>query len=85
MKKNIITTIAILLFVITLNFISAVSIVDVSSFPEEVAPGQIIEISIEIENVFDYDITNLNVKLDLVNTDFAWVLLLTLKFRIDTS
>jgi hypothetical protein len=72
MKKNItITFIGILLFVITLNFISAVSITDVSSFPEEVEPGQIVEISIEIENVFDYDVTNLNVKLDLTNTNFA--------------
>ena len=72
MKKNmIITFVGILLFVIILNFISAVSIVDVSSFPEEVAPGQIVEISIEIENVFDYDVANLNVKLDLTDTHFA--------------
>ncbi|MCK5043446.1 hypothetical protein KAR52_00380 [Candidatus Pacearchaeota archaeon] len=66
MKKSMIATIlGILLFVITLNLISAVLIVDVSSSPEEVAPGQIVEISIEIENIFDYDVKNLHVKLEL--------------------
>jgi len=72
MRKNaIITILGILLFVITINLISAVSITDVSSSPEEVAPGEIVEVSIEIENVFDYDVENLNVKLELIESAFA--------------
>jgi len=50
---------------LSLNLISAISITDVSSSPSEVAPGEIIDITIEIENIFDYDVTNLNVKLNL--------------------
>lgn len=50
---------------ISLNFISAVSITDVSSSPQEVAPGEIVNIIVEIENIFEYDVYNLNVKLDL--------------------
>ncbi len=49
----------------SLNFISAVSITDVSSSPQEVAPGEIVNIVIEIENIFEDDVYNLNVKLDL--------------------
>jgi hypothetical protein len=49
----------------SLNFISGVSITDVSSSPQEVAPGEIVNIIIEIENIFDDDVYNLNVKLDL--------------------
>lgn len=48
-----------------LFLISAVSIKDVSTSPQEVVPGQIIEVSIEIENIFEYDVTNLNVNLNL--------------------
>jgi len=60
------------LFFLLGNFlVSAISITGVSSSPEEVAPGQIVEISIEIENVFDYDVTNLNVRLDLIESSFA--------------
>ena len=63
--KTMLTIIGIFLFVITLNSISAVSITDVSSFPEEAIPGQIIDVSIEIENIFSEDIENLIVKLNL--------------------
>jgi len=58
---------------ISLSFVAAVSITDVSSSPTEVVPGEIIDITVEIENIFDYDVTNLNVKLDLsgVNVPFA--------------
>ncbi len=57
--------------ILSLSFISAVSIIDVSSSPEEVAPGEIVEVSIEIENIFEDPIENINVKLDLENTPFA--------------
>jgi len=59
------------IIILSFSFISAVSITDVSSSPEEVAPGQIVEISIEIENVFDYYVTNLNVRLNLRESAFA--------------
>ncbi len=65
--KLIITSIFIFLF--SLNFISAVSITDVSSSPQEVVPGEIVNIIIEIENIFEYDVQNLNVKLDLSGED----------------
>ena len=50
---------------ISLSFISGLSITDVVSFPQEIAPGETAEISIEIENTLGEDITNLHVKLDL--------------------
>ena len=58
---------------ISLSFVTAISITDVTSSPTEVAPGEIVDITIEIENIFDYDVTNLNVKLDLSgeNVPFA--------------
>jgi len=54
---------------ISLSFVAAVSITDVSSSPAEVVPGEIVDITIEIENIFDYDVTNLNVRLDLSGAD----------------
>ena len=53
------------MFLIGLNFISAVSITDVSTLPEEIAPGKVVSIVIEVENIFEDDVYNLNVKLDL--------------------
>ena len=52
---------------------SAISITDVSSSPEQVSPGEIVDITIEIENIFEEEVYNLNVKLDLSgeNTPFA--------------
>ena len=63
--KNKLIPLTIFIFLISLNFILAVSIRDVSSSPEEVAPGQIVEIVIEIKNIFEDDVLNLNIKLDL--------------------
>jgi len=60
-----ITLLIICLILFSLNLISSVSIQDVSSSPQEVAPGEIINILITIENIFDDDVYNLNVKLDL--------------------
>ena len=63
MKKQILTiTLAIL---ISLSFISALSIKDVDSFPQEIMPGETAKISIEIENTLNTYINNVNVKLDL--------------------
>ncbi len=67
-QTNLIIT-SIFILLISLNFISAVSITDVSSSPQEVAPGEMVDIFIEIENIFEYDVYNLNVKLDLSEED----------------
>jgi len=68
-KQTITIILGILLAISMFNLISAVSITDVLSSPQEVAPGGIVEISIEIENIFGYDVDNLNVKLDLSGED----------------
>ena len=57
------------MILISLSFATAVSITDVTSSPAEVVPGEIISITIEIENIFEEDITNLNVKLYLSEAD----------------
>lgn len=61
------------MFLISLGFISAVSVTDVSTSPAEVSPGETVKVTLEIENIFDYDVYNLNVKLDLSgeNVPFA--------------
>jgi len=64
MNKKLLILIGILLAV-NIYLISAVSIVDVSSSPTEVAPGQVVEIFLEIENILDYNIKNVNIKLNL--------------------
>lgn len=69
MNTKILTIFCIIFF--SLNFISAVSITDVSSFPEQVSPGEIVDITIEIENIFAYDVENLNIKLNLEDVPFA--------------
>lgn len=72
MNTKTLTTIVVGIFlVLTLSFVSAVTIKDVSSSPSEVAPGETFSATIEIENILDYDITNLNVKLDLFQSPFA--------------
>lgn len=70
-KQTITLFLGILLVVSMLNLIPAVSITDVSSMPEEVAPGETIDISIEIENIFEDEVYNLNVKLNFEEIPFA--------------
>lgn len=65
MKTTKSTIILGIMFLISLNFISGVSITDVSTLPEEVAPGQVASIVIEVENIFEDYVYNLNVRLDL--------------------
>ncbi|MCK5624599.1 hypothetical protein KAI04_02040 [Candidatus Pacearchaeota archaeon] len=57
------------MILISFSFVTAVSITDVSSSPIEVVPGEIIDITLEIENIFNYDVTNLNVKLILSDAE----------------
>jgi hypothetical protein len=68
MNKHITVIVAILL---SLSLVSALSIVNVESNPEEIMPGETARVSIKIENTLGQDITNLNVKLDLSEMPFA--------------
>ena len=70
-KTKIFGIVFLFLLIGNLFMVSAVSITDVSNSPEEVVPGQVVEVFIEIENIFEDDITNLNVKLNLENVPFA--------------
>jgi hypothetical protein len=63
MNKIILTIIFVVLM--GLSFVSALSIKEVESFPQEIMPGETATISIEIENTLGEDVTNVNVKLDL--------------------
>jgi len=64
---------AVWIILISIALASAVSIKDVSSSPEEAAPGQVVDVNMKVENIFDYDVSNLHVSLDLSgeNTPFA--------------
>ena len=61
----------ILLSLISITMISAITIKDVSSSPGEIVPGEIASISIEIENIFEENVENLNIRLDLSEVPFA--------------
>jgi len=69
MKTKILTIFCMIL--ISLAFVQAVTIDGVSSSPQEVAPGEITNIILEIENIFEDRVYNLNVRLDLEDTPFA--------------
>lgn len=71
-KKNVLLIICMVLFsLVSLTSINAITIKDVSSSPNEIAPGEVISLSIEIENIFEYDVENINVKVDLSEVPFA--------------
>ena len=53
------------------SMVSALSIKDVSSSPDEIAPGEVATVSIKIENIFEEDVENVNVKVDLSEVPFA--------------
>jgi len=69
LNKKILIFACLVLF--SLSFASAISITDVSSSPSEIVPGEIVKISIEVENIFNYDVTDINVKLELEDVPFA--------------
>ncbi len=69
MKTSLKTILMLCMVLIGLSLVSAISITDVSSSPTEVAPGEEVKITIEIKNIFSYDVENLNVKLDLSSED----------------
>jgi len=53
------------MILISLGFLSAISITEVHTNPQEVSPGKVFEISIKIKNIFNQDFYNVNVKLNL--------------------
>jgi len=65
MKTQILSIILALLLITNIFLASAVTIKDVTSYPDEVAPGEVFSVSIEIENIHTFDIENINVKLIL--------------------
>ncbi len=73
MKRRVfVFTIGCLLALLMLQFVSSVSITRVSSTPEEVIQGQTVELSIDVKNTLEYDVTSLNIKLNLgENVPFA--------------
>jgi hypothetical protein len=56
-----------LLLVATMFLVSAISITDVSSSPDQVAPGSVVDITIEVENIFEYDVENVQLRIDLTD------------------
>jgi hypothetical protein len=72
-NKNVLPAIICIIF-ISLVFIPAVSaltIRDITSSPEQVVPGGIVEASMVIENTLTFDTQNIDVSLDLTNAPFA--------------
>jgi len=71
-KQNTIMVMSAILLLAIVSLTSAVTVVNVASYPTEVAPGETVNINIEIENIFEYDIFNLNVNLDLAGIDIPF-------------
>ncbi len=73
MKSKILTIAFLFLLIGNLFLVSAISITDVSTSSEEVVPGQAVQVFIEIENIFEFNVANLKVKLklDLEDVPFA--------------
>jgi len=65
MKPQILPIILGMLLIANIFLCSAVTIKNVDSTPDEVAPGEVFDVSIEIENTNRFDIENINVKLIL--------------------
>lgn len=70
-KKIQLSICIVLVSLVFISTISALTIKDVSSSPKEIVPGEVADISIELENIFEYDIESINVKLDLSEVPFA--------------
>jgi hypothetical protein len=70
-KKIFLIVCIFLVGLVFVNLVNAITIKDVSSSPEEIAPGEVASVSIEIENIFEEDIENLKIKLDLSDVPFA--------------
>lgn len=71
MKRAIITLILGIYLISFVSFASALMINSVSTYPEEVAPGETAQVSIELKNNENFDIEDLSISLDLTNVPFA--------------
>ncbi len=66
MKRNYMILALLFSFVVlSLSFTSALTVTSVTTNPSEIKPGETAKIAITIKNIFNYDISNVNVKLDL--------------------
>lgn len=70
-KTKSITIFGMIFLLLIVNVISAVSIEDVSTYPAQAEPGQTVEVSINIENINNFDIENVKVTLNLNDVPFA--------------
>lgn len=70
-KQIAITMIALLIVVQIISIASALTITSVSSYPNEIAPGESVSLSLTVENNLDDDIEDVVVSLDLTNVPFA--------------
>ncbi len=72
MNKQILTFMFVILFSLALiSFASALTISDVTTSPNVVAPGESLTIEIELENNADVDIKDISASLDLTQVPFA--------------
>jgi hypothetical protein len=71
MKKQLITTIAILFTLYLMCNVSALIIQSVNTVPDKIAPGKEATVYIVVKNDLEDDITDFNAKLDLTTASFA--------------
>ncbi len=71
LKNNLLIFCIFLLSLMSLTMISAITIKDVASSPNEIIPGEIASVSVEIENIFEKKVENLKIKIDLSEVPFA--------------
>jgi hypothetical protein len=70
-KKLLLIIFLIFLSLAFIPTISALTIKDITSSPNQVVPGGVVDVSIVIENTLTFDTQNVNVALDLTTAPFA--------------
>jgi hypothetical protein len=71
-NKSILALICMIIISLTfMQAVSALTIRDITSTPDQVVPGGTVDVSIEIENTLSFDVENVNVALDLTTAPFA--------------
>ncbi|MFZ5955077.1 MAG: COG1361 S-layer family protein [Nanoarchaeota archaeon] len=71
MKKQINLILILVLAVYLISLSSALNIESVTSNPEQVAPGEKLDVFLRIANDFDYDAENIKVSVDLMNSPIS--------------
>ena len=69
MNTKMVSMILGILLVANMFLVAGVTIKDVTSTPDEVEPGEVFDVSIEIQNTHDFDIENVRVKLMLTEEE----------------